>query len=733
MTAPAAIGAARKPVVLCVDDDADQRDWMEALLSGRGYQVLSAEGGLQALKMVEKQRPDVILLDVTMPGVSGYDVCMKLQERPETSCIPVIFVTSLASENDKVRAFQAGAADYLVKPIDEKALYRLMDLHLATSQRWREITTQPHREPTPEVRDTTATTRWNARLRPAEFARFKDFLAARVRLAADGKAALGRASAIQLYPEASLLRITERQIVEAMAQFLSLPFVETFDPKGVKLGVLPTPFCKSNFIVPVAREGSPSAFLLSNPFDWEVQEALQRATGRNETPTLLLTEPGTILKLLNPNTARKVANISALEARLKEEFVPVAEIGSLRDNGHDEESAPIIQLINSLIDAAYGQGASDIHLEPTEEEVVVRYRIDGDLKVVNRLKPARLIHPLVARLKIMASLDITEHRLPQDGRIVFKKFSGTGADFDLRVATAPVNFGEKVVLRILDKQKSVLPLAELGFSERNLKLYREKVQAPYGMILNVGPTGSGKSMTLYAALNEMKDPTINIQTAEDPIEYTLPGINQMQIHKEIGLTFQRALRSFLRLDPDVILVGEIRDRETADIAIEASLTGHVLLSTLHTNDAASTVTRFIEMGVEPYLVSSSLLVICAQRLLKRLCKDCKEPYVPDKAQRKLVGVAEDAPITLYRPKGCPKCRTGYKGRVGVHEVLAPDDVFRAAVNEEGVTAEKLKRIAVERLGMTTLYWDSMEKVRNGVCSLADALANVRQDDFDSRV
>jgi type IV pilus assembly protein PilB len=253
------------------------------------------------------------------------------------------------------------------------------------------------------------------------------------------------------------------------------------------------------------------------------------------------------------------------------------------------------------------------------------------------------------------------------------------------------------------------------------------------MVLHVGPTGSGKSMTLYAALNEIKNPSINIHTAEDPIEYTLPGINQLQVHKEIGLTFARALRSFLRLDPDVILVGEIRDRETADIAIEASLTGHLLLSTLHTNDAPATVTRFVEMGVEPYMLSSSILVVCAQRLIRRLCKHCKEAYTPDAMQRQFVGAPETGEITLYRPKGCEKCGgSGYKGRVGIHEVLAPNDEFRVAVNTHGITTEQLKRIAVQKLGMTTLFWDAMEKVRAGMASLPDAMSNVRQDEFDSR-
>ena len=333
----------------------------------------------------------------------------------------------------------------------------------------------------------------------------------------------------------------------------------------------------------------------------------------------------------------------------------------------------------------------------------------------------------------MSNLDIAERRMPQDGRIVFKKYTKKNFDFDLRVATSPMNFGEKVVMRILDKQKSTLPLDKLGYSARNLRVYREKILTPYGMILHVGPTGSGKSMTLYAALNEIQRPEINIQTVEDPIEYTLPGINQMQTHKDIGLTFGRALRAYLRQDPDVLLVGEIRDLETAQIAIEAALTGHLLLSTLHTNDAPSTVTRLVEMGIEPFLVSSTIICVCAQRLLRRLCSNCKEEYEPDEAQKLLVGLDPQMSVILHRAKGCKECSgIGYKGRIGTHEIFVPDDDVRLGISKGTLTAENLKRIGVERLGMTTLYWDAMEKVRNGVTTVEDVLAKIRKDEFDSR-
>jgi len=724
------VNALAKPVILCVDDDPDILDFMKVLLSGKGYQVLTSETGSQALMAVLRDKPDVVLLDVTMPDMSGYDVCEKLQDKEETAYIPVIMVTALSEDKDKLRALRAGAADYLVKPIDPAGLISKVETLLATRGRWKDFKSVPPSE-------TRADERWDGRLRPTEYTRFKESLAMRHKLAPDAKAALQRVPSPDLYMGAASLGITTRQIAEALSEFLGIPYSSEIDPQSVRLGVLPTPFCKSNNIVAVTDLGSPSAFVLSNPFDWEVLDAIRRSLERGQSaPKLTLTEPDIVQNLLNPKavapprTAKKV-ELSEIEAKLREEYKHEDDVQQF-DATTNEQSAPIIQLVNSLIDTAYARGASDIHIEPYEDEVVVRYRVDGDLAMANRLRPARLINPLVARIKIMSNLDISEHRLPQDGRIKFKQYSTQGKDFDLRVAIAPQNHGEKVVMRIIDKQRSVLPLEQLGFSARNLAAYRDKISAPYGMILHVGPTGSGKSMTLYAALNEIKSDTINIQTAEDPIEYTLPGINQLQTKKEIGLTFSRALRSFLRLDPDVILVGEIRDHETAEIAIEASLTGHLLLSTLHTNDAASTVTRFIEMGIEPYMVSSSLLLVCAQRLLRRLCSECKEAYTPDAIQRQFVGAREGVPLTLYRPKGCARCsNSGYRGRTGIHEVMAPDDGMRAAIVKKGITAEALKRMAVEA-GMTTLFWDAMEKVRAGLCSVEDAMANVRSDEFDSR-
>jgi len=392
-----------------------------------------------------------------------------------------------------------------------------------------------------------------------------------------------------------------------------------------------------------------------------------------------------------------------------------------------EDSAPIIQLANRIIEDAYISGASDIHIEPMEKDLLVRYRIDGLCQEKLRL-PKQVSTALVTRLKIMCNLDISERRLPQDGRIVFKKYTKKNIDIDLRVATGPMNFGEKVVMRILDKQKSTLPLPALGFSEENLARYRECIRQPYGMILHCGPTGSGKSMTLYSALAEVNTPDMNIQTAEDPIEYTLPGLNQMQMNRQIGLTFARALRCYLRMDPDVILVGEIRDEETAGIASEAALTGHLLVSTLHTNDAPSTVTRLSEMGIEPFNISASLVCVCAQRLLRRVCKNCKMPYEPEGREKQIMekAIGWSGQIFKANPQGCPVCNgLGYKGRVGIHELMVNNEKLTEGINKEIEVAE-LKRIAMAT-GMKTLHQDSMLKVKMGLTTVEESLANVPPD------
>ena len=475
------------------------------------------------------------------------------------------------------------------------------------------------------------------------------------------------------------------------------------------------------------------AALMTNPLDYPRRESFHTAT------ELIVEEvhvcPASLFEKLiktyfadsgNAAEAQTSSDMSELKDVIGEEFGD-GEDKSKEKDLTDEESAPVILLANRIIEDAYISGASDIHIEPQENDLLVRYRIDGVCSEKLRL-PKAVAGALSARLKVMSNLDIAEKRLPQDGRIVFKHYTKKNIDIDLRVAIGPMNFGEKIVMRILDKTKAALPITALGFSDENLKKYRRLIEQPYGMILHCGPTGSGKSMTLFSALREIASPEINIQTAEDPIEYTIPGINQMQMHKQIGLTFASALRCYLRMDPDVILVGEIRDEETAGIAVEAALTGHMLLSTLHTNDAPSTVARFTDMGIEPFMISASLVVVCAQRLIRRLCKNCKVQYEPEGNEKEILERALQwhGPVMRAHEDGCPMCGgLGYKGRVGIHELMENNEELTKAINSRAETAD-LKRIAM-RTGMKTLHQDSLLKVRENTTSIIEALSNVPPD------
>lgn len=490
-------------------------------------------------------------------------------------------------------------------------------------------------------------------------------------------------------------------------------------------------FCREHHILPVGEFGGHLMLAVTDPFNTALYEQIGLEQGLRVT--IMLALPGDLEALLaaGRNAAEAAEAFGDVMASLNMDFKE-AEALTEEDTDLEDEDSPIVKLASRIIEEAYLSGGSDIHIEPFENEARVRVRVDGICQ--ERLKiPPRACVSLIARLKIMANLDIAEKRLPQDGRIIYKQFNRKGLDIDLRVSTAPLNHGEGIVMRLLDKQKSTLPLTALGFSQENLALYRSLITRPYGMVLHCGPTGSGKSMTLYSALNEINDPGKCIRTAEDPIEYTLNGLLQMQMHRQIGLTFASALRAFLRQDPDILLVGEIRDRETAQIAVEAALTGHMLFSTLHTNDAPSTISRLTEMGIEPFMISASLVCICAQRLLRRVCRSCGTLHEASGREAEILqrAIGWSGTIPMHKDGGCPACRgIGYKGRIGIHELMPISDELVTGINSEFDTA-KLKRIAV-RNQMKTLHQDSMLKVREGVTTLSEALSNVPVDMEDIR-
>jgi len=386
------------------------------------------------------------------------------------------------------------------------------------------------------------------------------------------------------------------------------------------------------------------------------------------------------------------------------------------------EDAPVVRLVNVLMVDSLRRGASDIHIEPYERDFRIRFRIDGVLYDVMH-PPMKIRDPLISRLKIMAKLDISEKRLPQDGRIKIKvKIDNRSRELDFRVSTLPTLFGEKVVLRLLDKDKLMLDMTKLGFEAESLEKFKRAISNPYGMVLVTGPTGSGKTNTLYSALQTLNTPETNIMTAEDPVEFNLQGINQVQMKEQIGLNFAAALRSFLRQDPNIVLVGEIRDFETAEIAIKAALTGHLVLSTLHTNDAPSTISRLVNMGIEPFLVATSVNIIQAQRLIRRICANCKEEiHLPLEGLIEIGLTKEEAKNTkIYKGKGCASCNnTGYKGRVGLYEVMEITDELRELIII-GASAMELRRKAID-LGMITLRESGLYKIREGITTIEEVV------------
>jgi len=731
------------------------------------------------------QLPDAILLDIDMPDISGYEVCESIQENERWSLVPVIFLSGKEGSDSRLMAFQAGGMGFLSKPVPQDELMAQLRKALQVGNQWLEsfvpdaktpLTTPPSATSPTERPDTapkpnsgnvhslqtpiTPSSSQALALVPSGKAPSGELTHSASQTQASASdfngfvqlfwQTLNQAPDLALTPEGLYTQglqkgLESSQMAQLIANYTGLSYLREILPEQLKMGILPMPFCRRFQLVAFQNEKNQLSFLLTHPFEIEVSDALRRF----RAAPLYIATPETLAGLLESGIkgnqsikAPPAANDADLGELMQEVKTRYNKQHSPLDPDEDEadeiylpnaaNDAPLVRLVNRLIEDAYEMRASDIHIEPWEEFVMVRYRVDGDLRDVHRLKPLSLALPIAARIKVMASMNLAERRLPQDGRIVFKEHSRNRQDFDLRVATAPMNFGEKIVMRIIDKQKSTLPLDQLGFSKRNLDLYRTLIGSPYGMILHVGPTGSGKSMTLYSALGEINRPEINIQTAEDPIEYTLPRINQLQVHPEIGLTFARALRSYLRQDPDVILVGEIRDKETAHIAVEAALTGHLLLSTLHTNDAASTLTRFIEMGMEPFMISSSIVMICAQRLLRTLCSHCKEPYQASPLELQQLGLPHNQAQTLYRPGGCEKCQGhGYRGRTGIHELMIPTDDIRTALNTPGMNADDLKKMAVSH-GMSTLYWDAMDKVRQGLTTLEEALSKVRPDEFESK-
>ena len=506
--------------------------------------------------------------------------------------------------------------------------------------------------------------------------------------------------------------VGETELVKALGRHIGVDYINladtVIDPAAAAL--IPETLARRYGVIPVRFEDDSLIVAMVDPGNVLVVDDVRAITGRRVVARIA--------------TRADVEDAIRRQGRYDESVSSLADMvgGDIPEDDLSKvqaavEEAPIVKLVNTLISRAVNERASDIHIEPGEKDLRVRFRIDGVLHEIMST-PRSVSGAVVSRLKIMADLDIAERRVPQDGRVSIRV---SGRPIDLRVATLPSIYGEKVVLRILDKEDAVLDLSELGFLPYSLARFEASYTKPYGAILVTGPTGSGKTTTLYSALHVLNRPEVNIITVEDPVEYRLPGITQVQVNRKAGLQFATVLKSILRSDPDIVLIGEVRDPETAKIAIEAALTGHLVLTTLHTNDAASSVGRLVDMGVEPYLVSSAVDSVLAQRLARRLCERCKEARTASPEVVRQMGYEPaDGPVTLYYAVGCRMCsETGYRGRLAINEVmLVSEEIQRMAVERR--PSDEIKRIAVEQ-GMKTLRLDGMDKARLGMTTLEEVL------------
>ena len=506
--------------------------------------------------------------------------------------------------------------------------------------------------------------------------------------------------------------IDDKTLFKGMEYLFHVPYIDITEINIDKeaTSMISEVLAKKHNLIPVKKEGKVLTVVMSDPLNFYAVDDVRNASGMEIS--VAISPQKDITNAIDRYYGSEIAE-KAFED-LKKEYGKFNIAGLSEISENEVASAPVVRLINSILQHAIKSNASDIHIEPTATELKVRFRIDGQLQEV--MTSAMSAHPaIMTRIKIMGGMDIAEKRIPQDGRV---ETTVEGQDIDLRLSMLPTVYGEKVVIRILGGATGAMDRRSLGISEANLILFDKITQSPNGIILISGPTGSGKTTTLYTLLKEINKPEVNVITVEDPVEYKLAGINQVQVNAKAGLTFANGLRSILRQDPDIIMIGEIRDSETAEIAIRASITGHLVLSTIHTNDAASSVARLMDMGIEPYLVSSSLVGVVAQRLVRNICPRCKTSYRPSHSEMLMLKMKE--PLPLYRGAGCPTCNgTGYKGRSGIHEILVVTKEIRELIDRKA-TIDQLSQMAI-RQGTTTLRQSCTELVLSGVTTVNELL------------
>ncbi len=691
------------PLILCVDDDHDTLALIERFLRKGGYQAITVDGAKKALQKLGEVKPDLILLDIVMPEMDGYEFCAELQKREDWAFIPVVFLTAQTGEQDKARAFSLGAVDYITKPTSQENLNTIIAKHLKTRRWWNEIQEKQAFVDLQEFHP--------------DFNKFKVFLLDKLSLPEEQRGRIRQSGPHQIYSMLADTDIPSRQLAKLVAEFLQLEYTPLINPDSIQLGVLPTAFCKKKYVVPVKEAAAGLTFVLSNPFDWELLDILGRHSQSRRRMKFIITEPENIKLLLEYDPAIKKLMIGEDKKQIVK---PIPEILAA-----DIEKHPVVYISNNILDIAVSERASDIHIEPKQNKTVVRFRIDGDLREFYNLeKDAGVM--VISRFKAIAGLDITEKRKPQDGA-----FAATIANryFKLRVATTSTSEGESAVIRILEPGVKAKELHELGMTDRQAAKMRDFANKSHGLVMIVGPTGSGKTTTVYSFLTQIDYQRQSLISVEDPVEYRIPFANQQQVNVKAGVTFETLLKSAVRQDPDILFVGEVRDPYSAKMAMDFASTGHLTVTTLHTSNTTTAIFRLERLEISRGTMADALLGTIAQRLIRKLCPHCKKIVNISAEESEMLSPFTSEIIShVAHPVGCPKCNnTGYFGREGVYEIMEFDaEVVKMA--RSGVPISEIRSF-IQARGDYLISHHTVEKVKQLLFSPAEAYEKVLAEEI----
>jgi type IV pilus assembly protein PilB len=697
------------PLILCIDDNIISLNLLEHILLKNGFRVAKLQSSKDAVEKVIEINPDLILLDVMIPEMDGYEVCSILSKKKEASDIPVIFVTALEAEQDKIKAFSSGGVDFIAKPVQKDILLDKIKYHLLNKKCWENIRSH--------------ISKIGIGIIPSTFIEFKKYLLQKLKSIPDIEQKINGINFMNIYSSIEKTKISSKELAKMIAGFLNISYINLINPEEILIGILPAPYCKENLVIPVNDDTEKMAFVLSNPFSLELNDVLKRVSGK-QNPKILITEPQNLDYLLGLNPAMSI-NLIKKEDDI-EEYDDIDLSMKIDEEVSEEEiqERPVVYLTNKIIQSAVDERASDIHIEPKEKETVVRFRVDGDMKgayVFKNETGSRII----SRLKVLGNLNIAERRKPQDGSFlarVFKKI------LNIRLATTSSIYGESLIIRLLEPKAAPKKLTGLGMTEDQQKTMIELANCNEGLILIVGPTGSGKTTTIYSLLSKINCEKKSLISLEDPVEYRIQYANQQQVNEKAGVTFESLLKSSVRQDPDILYIGEIRDPFSAKIAVDFASTGHITITTMHTNSATSAIFRLERQEVTRDIIAESVIAIIAQRLVKKLCNHCKEiKEISSEMREKLSHFSAEVPDKVAYTKGCFRCnQTGYFGREAIYEVIKFDPEIKDMVRNNVPIAEI--RGFLKQRGDLLIGRHGIEKIKNLIFDPRDVYGKILVDE-----